>query len=440
MLPPPLATLPPSALANTLLLYTGALLSATVICTVKVTTLSSPSARAASPLSRRRSLPPQPPAKPGLTASCRLPPMAGAAGGVTMRHATGSGKAARRLSSACTFDAVPLPTLRITTVYGTLKTLADNCATLPTPSAAPMAGFATSVTAVQSDACAQRGRSGPVGTMVLLRVPLAATFALTVTAATAFGARPAGTVHTSLLAARGAQTVGAAGVTAISVRLAASSSVRTMAAVVAPLPLLVALMVQLTVSPMLAAALSATFLTITLGLVTLVLVWQSAGARHSGASGPDGTTLLRALPAWVTVADTSTVASPPLPIRPAGTLQVSTLPATGLHVARTGVTTTFARPAGKVSARVMAARVGPLPELVTVMVHTTVSPTLAAARLAIFFTATFGPVRTTPDSQLLACAQAGLSGPPGMTRFASRPSTVPVAVTRTLRVPVPAAN
>ena len=34
-------------------------------------------------------------------------------------------------------------------------------------------------------------------------------------------------------------------------------------------------------------------------------------------------------------------------------------PATGVHVARTGVTTTLLKPAGKVSTRVMAARVGP---------------------------------------------------------------------------------
>src|SRR5471032_2047062 len=274
-----------------------------------------------------------------------------------------------------------------------------------------MAGTATSVTAVQSLAWAQRGASGP-----------------------------AGTVQTSLLPTSAAQVAGATGVTVILPRLAGKSSLKVIGDVVAPLPLLAAVIVQLTVSPTVAVALSATFFTSTLGLLTVVLVWQSAGCRHCGASGPDGTTLFTATPACVTLAVTTMLARPPLPFKPAATLQLSTLPATGLQVAPVALTVMLARLAGKVSTSAIAARVAPLPVLVAVMVQLKVSPRFAAVWLATFLIATFGPVSTTFDWQSLAWAQAAWSGPPGTTRLDKLPSALPLAVMRMLRAPFTAAN
>src|SRR5476649_2115613 len=100
MAPPALAVAPLTELANTLLLYCGNGVPCTVTCTVKVTTVSSPSASAASPVSRRRSLPLQPPLKAGLTGNCLLPAIAGADGGVAMLQVAGAGKVAARLSNA----------------------------------------------------------------------------------------------------------------------------------------------------------------------------------------------------------------------------------------------------------------------------------------------------------------------------------------------------
>src|SRR5450830_45620 len=216
------------------------------------------------------------------------------------------------------------------------------------------------------------------------------------------------------------------------VRPAGKVSSRLTIPVVGPVPPLLAVKVQLIVSPTLTFALSAVFLTVTLGLVTVLLVVQLAGARQSGLSGPDGTTLLANVPAIAGCAVTVTLADVP-PARPAGTVQVSTLPAGAAQVAgATGVITSAVRLAGKVSTSTTGALVAPLPLLLTFKVQPKVPPRFTLFLSTDLLTATFGLVTVELVWQSLAWLQTGLSGPDGNTLLAKVPAMVGCAVTLTL--------
>jgi len=138
--------------------------------------------------------------------------------------------------------------------------------------------------------------------------------------------------------------------------------------------------------------------TSTSGLLTTVVVWQAAGVAQLAPLPPDGTTPLTKLPAAVGLAAMPTSALAP-GARPAGTVQTRVLPATGAQVTgAVGVTTMPARLAGKVSLRVRAAVVAPVPVLLAVKVHCTVSPTVAAVLSTLLLTPTRG--LTTPRVSL----------------------------------------
>ena len=179
--------------------------------------------------------------------------------------------------------------------------------------------------------------------------------------------------------------------------------------------------------------------TSTSSLTTVVVVPQSPGSTQAGLSGPPGTRLLTAAPASVAVALTTTFADAP-GARPAGTLHASAVPATGAQVAGAwALTTTFARPAGKVSARLTLPVLAPVPLLFTVKVHVMVSPTLTVALSTVFFTVTFGRVTVVVVWHAAAVAQAGLSGPDGTTLLATVPAAFATAFT-TMLASAPAAR
>ena len=135
-------------------------------------------------------------------------------------------------------------------------------------------------------------------------------------------------------------------------------------------------------------------------------------------------------------------ATPPFAARPAGTVQVRRLPTGAVQVAPPVTATfTFSRLAGKVSVRVTGAVLAPSPLLVAVTLQLRVAPILMLAWSTVFFTATFGLVMVLVVWQALGALQAGLSGPPGMTRFARLPPPcVACAVMVTVRLPFRAAS
>ena len=90
--------------------------------------------------------------------------------------------------------------------------------------------------------------------------------------------------------AAGRQLTPAAGVTTMLLMFAGRVSVKVTMPVLAPVPVLLAVMVHNTVSPTAAVVLSTALVTTMFG-VTVVLV-QSAGKIHVGLSGPLGTTTL----------------------------------------------------------------------------------------------------------------------------------------------------
>src|SRR5471032_358386 len=115
--------------------------------------------------------------------------------------------------------------------------------------------------------------------------------------------------------------------------------------------------------------------TSTSGFCTVVVVWQSPGSRQTAPLPPEGSTLLMKLPLSVATADTFTWAAAPC-ASPAGTLQVRTLPTRAEQVVgAVGVTTMLLKLPGKLSVRITAAVVAPVPPLLAARVHVRVSPT-----------------------------------------------------------------
>src|SRR5450830_1753805 len=131
------------------------------------------------------------------------------------------------------------------------------------------------VAGLQSPACARRGLRAPDGSTLLTAGPRSVAVAFPTTLAEAPAARPAGTLQVRLLPASAAQVAGACGVTWIFVRPAGKVSTRLILPVVGPVPLLLAVTVQVIASPTLTVVLSAVFVTATLGLITVLLVAQS---------------------------------------------------------------------------------------------------------------------------------------------------------------------
>jgi len=219
------------------------------------------------------------------------------------------------------------------------------------------------------------------GTTVLTRLPEAlAVVAISTEAAPPPAARPAGMVQVSVLPAMALQLAPVGVTVTVPVPLAGRVSVSVIGAEEAPVPEFVAVSVQLIASPTNAAVLLTLLLMVTLGIAaaaTVVVVVQVALLAQ--LAPVPGATVLTRLPTALAAAETSTVAVPLLAARPAGMVQVSVLPETGLQVAPVGVTVTAPMPlVGKVSVSMIAAVVGP-PVLVAVSVQLTVLPTLVEA-------------------------------------------------------------
>ena len=300
--------------------------------------------------------------------------------------------------------------------------------------------FDTTVVVWQSAGAAQAGLSAPPGTRVLTRLPDTLAVALSFTLAALPAARPAGTLHVTTLPTGTAHVTGATGVSSRFARPAGTVSLRVATPVLGPVPVLRKVKVHVSVSPTLAAVLSTVLLARSKGELTVLVVLQSPGCRHTGLSVPLALAPLTRLPAATARAVTCTVAAPPA-ARPAGTLHVSTLPASGAHVVgAAGATAMSARPAGRVSVTLATAVLAPVPLFARVSVQLRLSPMFRASLSTLFFRARAGLVMVVFVWQLLAWKQAGLSGPLGMTWLARLPPALALPVSTIWRWPLPAAS
>ena len=152
------------------------------------------------------------------------------------------------------------------------------------------------VLVLQSLAWTHTGLSGPLGSTVFCSTPAAATVARSTTCAWPPGARPAVTLQVAILPATGAQVASCVDSTCTPLTPAGRLSVSTMADLVAPVPVLLAVMVQVSKSPTLAVALSTLLCTVTCGATRVVVAWQAPAVSQAGLSPPLASTRLARLP------------------------------------------------------------------------------------------------------------------------------------------------
>jgi hypothetical protein len=276
------------------------------------------------------------------------------------------------------------------------------------------------------------------GATVLTRLPAALAGADNTTEAVPPpAARPAGIAQVTVLPVSAPQ-VAPVGVTVKLPRpLEGSVSVSVIAPVDGPVPLLVAVSVQLMVSPTKAEVLLTLLVTLTSGIAaaaTAVLVVQVAVDAQE-APVP-GATVLTRLPTALAGAAMTIVAVPLVAASPVGIVQLKVLPETALQVAPVGVTVTAPMPlAGSVSVSVIGAVVGP-PVLTAVRVQWTVLPVEVVAVSTLALTVTFGGIgRALTAVVVLQSAvdeQPCTPAPEASTELASVPTAKVVAETTTV--------
>jgi len=219
------------------------------------------------------------------------------------------------------------------------------------------------------------------GATVLTRLPEALAVVETSTLAVPpLAARPVGIVQVSVWPETGLQVAPVGVTVTLPMPLDGRVSVSVIGAAEAPVPELVAVSVQLIVSPMKPVVLLTPAVTVTFGTSTAATVVVVVQVALDAQLAPlPGATVLTRLPTAVAVVPMVIVAVPLVAARPGGIVHVSVLPEIGLQLAPVGVTVTLPMPlAGSVSVSVMAEVDGP-PVLVAVIVQLTEPPVLTAA-------------------------------------------------------------